>query len=133
MLMPFPADASRNYALPADNPMSIAGIEGSAMGTGIYAAGLRNPWRVSFDRTTGEMYIGDVGEGTFEEINLGRSGANYGWSVTEGPFNPPSFPGYTTRSMLMAMTGAVGDGRLRLPRTGRGLPGNLLLLGFRQR
>ena len=91
----FPADASRNYALPADNPGSIAGIGGSAVGTGIYAAGLRNPWRVSFDRTTGEMYIGDVGEGTFEEINLGRSGANYGWSVTEGPFNPSSFPGYT--------------------------------------
>src|SRR5918995_1352715 len=91
----FPADPSRNYALPGDNPAAIAGVEGSAVGTGIYAAGLRNPWRVSFDRTTGEMYIGDVGEGTFEEINLGRSGANYGWSVTEGRFDPRSFPGYT--------------------------------------
>jgi glucose/arabinose dehydrogenase len=91
----FPADPSRNYALPGDNPAAIAGIEGSAVGTGIYAAGLRNPWRVSFDRTTGEMYIGDVGEGTFEEINLGRSGANYGWSVTEGRFDPRAFPNYT--------------------------------------
>ncbi len=91
----FLADPSRNYALPADNPASIAGIEGSAVGTGIYAAGLRNPWRISFDRTTGEMYIGDVGEGTFEEINLGRSGANYGWSVTEGRFNSGAFPNYT--------------------------------------
>jgi glucose/arabinose dehydrogenase len=91
----FPADSSKNYALPADNPPSIAGIEGSAVGTGIYAAGLRNPWRVSFDRLTGDMYIGDVGEQSFEEINLGRSGANYGWSVTEGPFSPGSFPSYT--------------------------------------
>lgn len=91
----FPADPSRNYALPADNPASIAGIDGSAAGTGIYAAGLRNPWRVSFDRLTGEMYIGDVGQNTYEEINLGRSGANYGWNVTEGPFNPGTYPGYT--------------------------------------
>lgn len=91
----FPADPIRNYALPADNPASIAGIDGSAVGTGIYAAGLRNPWRVSFDRVTGEMYIGDVGQSTYEEINLGRPGANYGWSVTEGPFNPGTYPGYT--------------------------------------
>ncbi|MBM1174706.1 PQQ-dependent sugar dehydrogenase [Microvirga arabica] len=91
----FPADPVRNYALPADNPASIAGIDGSAVGTGIYAAGLRNPWRVSFDRHTGEMYIGDVGQNTYEEINLGRPGANYGWSVTEGPFNPGTYPNYT--------------------------------------
>jgi Ca2+-binding RTX toxin-like protein len=41
------------------------------------------------------MYIGDVGERSFEEINLGRAGANYGWSVTEGSFNPGTFPNYT--------------------------------------
>jgi glucose/arabinose dehydrogenase len=91
----FPADAARNYALPVDNPASIDGLAGSAVGTGIYAAGLRNPWRVSFDRLTGEMYIGDVGQSTYEEINLGRAGANYGWSATEGPFNPGAFPNYT--------------------------------------
>ncbi|MBL0405073.1 PQQ-dependent sugar dehydrogenase [Microvirga aerilata] len=107
----FPADPNRNYALPADNPSAITGIEGSAIGTGIYAAGLRNPWRVSFDRATGEMYIGDVGEGSFEEIDLGRSGANYGWSLTEGPFNAASFPAYTNpiyaygRDMGQAVTG----------------------------
>ncbi|MGF9762550.1 PQQ-dependent sugar dehydrogenase [Microvirga sp. 0TCS3.31] len=91
----FPADPNRNYALPADNPASIAGIAGSAVGTGIFAAGLRNPWRASFDRLTGDLYIGDVGEVSFEEINLGRSGGNYGWGVTEGSFNPGSFPNYT--------------------------------------
>jgi glucose/arabinose dehydrogenase len=107
----FPTDAARNYALPTDNPASIDGLTGSAVGTGIYAAGLRNPWRVSFDRLTGEMYIGDVGQSTYEEINLGRAGANYGWSVTEGPFNPGSFPNYANpihfydRSLGQAVTG----------------------------
>jgi glucose/arabinose dehydrogenase len=107
----FPGDPTRNYALPADNPASIEGISGSAVGTGIYAAGLRNPWRVSFDRLTGEMYIGDVGQSAFEEINLGRAGANYGWMATEGPFNPDSFPNYTNpihaygRDLGQAVTG----------------------------
>jgi glucose/arabinose dehydrogenase len=91
----FPDDADRNYALPADNPTSISGIDGSAEMTGIYAAGLRNPWRVSFDRLTGEMYIADVGQSSYEEINLGRPGANYGWSFTEGSFNPGTYPNYT--------------------------------------
>ncbi|MEE1612800.1 PQQ-dependent sugar dehydrogenase [Microvirga sp. CF3016] len=107
----FPSDPERNYALPADNPASIEGISGSAAGTGIYAAGLRNPWRTSFDRVTGELYIGDVGQSAFEEINLGRAGANYGWSATEGPFNPGAFPGYTNpihaygRDLGQAVTG----------------------------
>jgi Ca2+-binding RTX toxin-like protein len=107
----FATDAARNYALPADNPASVDGLAGSALGTGIYAAGLRNPWRVSFDRLTGEMYIGDVGQSTYEEINLARAGANYGWSVTEGPFNPGAFPNYTNpihfydRSLGQAITG----------------------------
>jgi len=107
----FPADATRNYALPADNPTAIDGIAGSAAGSGIYAAGLRNPWRASFDRLTGELYIGDVGQSSYEEIDLGRAGANYGWSVTEGPFTPGSFPNFTNpihaydRSFGQAVTG----------------------------
>ncbi|HZH53691.1 MAG TPA: PQQ-dependent sugar dehydrogenase [Microvirga sp.] len=107
----FPNDSGRNYAAPADNPASIAGIGGSAVGSGIFAAGLRNPWRASFDRATGELFVGDVGEGSFEEINLGRAGANYGWSLTEGPFDPAAFPGFTNpvhaygRSSGQAVTG----------------------------
>jgi glucose/arabinose dehydrogenase len=107
----FPSDPERNYAAPADNPSSIAGISGSAVGSGIFAAGLRNPWRASFDRATGELFIGDVGEGTFEEINLGRAGANYGWSLTEGAFDPTIFPAFTNpihaygRSSGQAVTG----------------------------
>lgn len=91
----FPSDPNRNYAVPSDNPSHIDGIAGDATGSGIYAAGLRNPWRVSFDRATGELYIADVGESSFEEINIGRAGANYGWPGTEGGFDPARHPDYT--------------------------------------
>ncbi len=51
----------------------------------IWAYGLRNPWRFSFDSLTGRMYIGDVGQNDVEEINLGEGGKNYGWPTCEGP------------------------------------------------
>ncbi len=76
----FPGDATRNYAIPADNPfVGVAGLDE------IFANGLRNPWRDSFDRVTGDFYIADVGNGRWEEVNLGVKGANYGWSRFEGP------------------------------------------------
>jgi Ca2+-binding RTX toxin-like protein len=76
----FPADPARNYAVPADNP-----FVGTAGADEIYALGLRNPWRPSFDRATGEFYIADVGNTQYEEIDIGQKGANYGWPVFEGP------------------------------------------------
>ena len=76
----FPADPSRNYAVPSDNP--FVGVDGADE---VWALGLRNPWRPSFDRALGDMYIADVGETTWEEIDLGLRGANYGWKVFEGP------------------------------------------------
>ena len=91
----FPADPSRNYAVPADNPATIDGIAGSAAGTGFYAAGLRNPFRDGFDRGLGDLFIGNVGQASFEEINLGRDGANYGWPATEGFFDQAAFPSFT--------------------------------------
>lgn len=91
----FPGDPDRNYAIPSDNPAVIAGLVGDARGTGIYAVGLRNPWKGSFDRATGGLYVSDVGERTAEEINLINGGANYGWSRTEGHFDPSQFPDYT--------------------------------------
>lgn len=68
------------YDVPDDNP--FVGQEG--VRPEIYAYGLRNPWRFSFDRETGQGWIGDVGQGSFEEINRLEAGANYGWRVTEG-------------------------------------------------
>ncbi len=79
----FPADPNRNYAIPPSNP--FVNTPGAA--PEIWAYGLRNPWRCSFDRQTHDLYIGDVGEHQFEEIDFQRAGTpgglNYGWSCME--------------------------------------------------
>jgi glucose/arabinose dehydrogenase len=76
----FPGDATKNYAIPADNP-----FVGTAGADEIFAFGLRNPWRDSFDRALGTFYIADVGQDHWEEIDIGQNGANYGWNTFEGP------------------------------------------------
>jgi hypothetical protein len=60
----------------------------------IVGFGLRNPWRFSFDRSAGTLVVGDVGSGTWEEIDLGAKGANYGWPNCEGFCSPPN-PSYS--------------------------------------
>jgi glucose/arabinose dehydrogenase len=72
--------ASAPYRVPADNP--FAGREG-ARGE-IWAYGLRNPWRFSFDPATGQLWLGDVGQNEREEVNIVTRGGNYGWGVMEG-------------------------------------------------
>lgn len=68
------------YSSPPSNPFF-----GSTPGRDeIFALGLRNPWRFSFDRGTGNLFLGDVGQGAWEEINLVTNGGNYGWRVFEG-------------------------------------------------
>src|SRR5262249_27548885 len=57
----------------------------------IWALGLRNPFTFTFERGTGRMFINDVGQATWEEIDDGIAGANYGWPVTEGPTTDPRF------------------------------------------
>jgi glucose/arabinose dehydrogenase len=78
----------RSYALPADNPF---GPDGEHPGGGlpeIWAMGLRNPWRFSFDARSGDLFIGDVGQGSWEEIDRqpadSAGGENYGWNANEG-------------------------------------------------
>jgi len=78
------ASGGRPYGVPADNP--FAGRNGAR--AEIYSYGLRNPWRFSFDRSTGDLTIGDVGQNAIEEIDFARKGeargANYGWRPFEG-------------------------------------------------
>jgi len=80
----FPDDTNRNYAVPPNNP--FVGIAGGL--DEIWAYGLRNPWRCTFDRATGALFIADVGESAWEEINFqpaaSGGGENYGWNVLEG-------------------------------------------------
>jgi glucose/arabinose dehydrogenase len=83
----FPTDAARDYAIPATNPFATSGGAPE-----IWMLGLRNPFRAGFDRTTGNLYIGDVGQNAIEEIDLvpsGRNGLNFGWRLREGtqPYN----------------------------------------------
>ena len=79
----FTGDPTRDYAIPEGNP--FVGVAGRDE---IWALGLRNPWRASFDRETGDLYIGDVGQGSREEIDFQSAGSggglNFGWKVKEG-------------------------------------------------
>ncbi len=86
------------YTVPADNPF----------GTPVWSYGLRNPWRFSFDRSTGDLYIGDVGEAAWEEVDVatassGRGkGLNFGWAIYEGThcYAPPCSPTGQTMPVL---------------------------------
>ena len=86
----FPTDAARNYAIPPTNPFKAGvGVPGDDVGDDeIWAFGLRNPFRDSFDRMTGDLWIGDVGQGAREEIDFqaaaSTGGENYGWRLREG-------------------------------------------------
>jgi glucose/arabinose dehydrogenase len=78
------SDGDASYTSPASNPFAGAG---EPERNEIWALGMRNPWRASFDRATGDMWIADVGQGTWEEINRdtdGSGGRNYGWDRCEG-------------------------------------------------
>jgi putative heme-binding domain-containing protein len=74
-------DEGKNYAVPKDNP--FVGRKGAR--PEVWAYGFRNPWRMSFDRRTGELFVGDVGWELWESVHRVEKGGNYGWSAMEGP------------------------------------------------
>jgi glucose/arabinose dehydrogenase len=94
--------------IPADNPF-LASTSGRNQA--IWALGLRNPFTFAFHPTGGEMFINDVGQSTWEEINQGRAGANYGWPDTEGPTSDSRFVGplhaYNRSGGTCAITGGA--------------------------
>jgi hypothetical protein len=90
-LLRLDVDTGDPYAIPPDNP--FVGTAGAR--EEIWAMGLRNPWRWAFDRAAGHLYIADVGQGAWEEVNVvaaTAAGVNYGWDVMEGRhcYEPPS-------------------------------------------
>jgi glucose/arabinose dehydrogenase len=100
------------YRVPADNPF-VSGVPIAALGE-IWAFGLRNPWRYSFDNPalggTGALFIGDVGQNSREEIDVapaGRGGQNYGWRIREGTIPTPGVP--TTSPAFTPLTEPMID------------------------
>jgi glucose/arabinose dehydrogenase len=86
-------DAPGTYSIPPDNPFFGSPTETQE----IWLYGLRNPWRNSFDRKTGDLFIGDVGQGEREEVDVQKAsnpggGENYGWRVREGLIQNPRYP-----------------------------------------
>ncbi|MBX3015020.1 MAG: PQQ-dependent sugar dehydrogenase [Caldilineaceae bacterium] len=81
------SDPAQPYTIPADNPWVTADWQGNDVRDEIWAMGLRNPWRYSFDRVTGDLWIGDVGQNQWEEIHYtpagSHTGLNYGWPIME--------------------------------------------------
>lgn len=78
-------ESDKPYAIPADNPYA----QGGSCLPEVWASGFRAPWRCSFDPSTGDLWVGDVGQDRYEEVDLVRRGDNFGWNVYEGfaPFS----------------------------------------------
>jgi glucose/arabinose dehydrogenase len=96
--------AGRRYGIPSDNP--FVGRDGARPEA--YVTGLRNPWRISFDRTTRDLWIGDVGQNAFEEIDVVRAGSgggqNFGWNKLEGFHCYPSGDSCSTDGLTPPVT-----------------------------
>jgi glucose/arabinose dehydrogenase len=99
------ASEAAPYRVPSDNP--FVGVAGAR--PEIWAYGLRNPWRMAFDATSGELWVGDVGQSSVEEVDIVVGGGNYGWNRLEGNdcFRPRSG---CDRSGTVAPVASYGHG-----------------------
>jgi hypothetical protein len=108
-LLRIDVDAGDPYSIPPDNPfLGMAGLRGE-----IWAWGLRNPWRFSFDEKDGLLYIADVGQNAWEEIDVAdrrSAGLNYGWNIMEGSHPYSSPPGRVTGLTLPVLEYSHAEG-----------------------
>lgn len=111
-----------NYSIPESNPYLNDGNVNTL--PEIWAYGLRNPWKFSFDKTTGDLWIADVGQGVYEEINMvpsSTSSLNYGWRCYEGanhPYNTSGCPPENTTTRPIAEYSHTGNGAFKCSITG---------------
>ena len=108
-------DSASPYAIPADNPFAsnpqCFDAQNAADCPEIFAWGFRNPWRFSFDRETGELWLGDVGQNAFEEVDRVELSGNYGWDEREGAhcFEPPESCSTDNIDPITEYTHALGS------------------------
>jgi glucose/arabinose dehydrogenase len=107
-LLRIDVDGGSPYAIPPDNP--YVGVDGADQ---IWAIGLRNPWRFSFDRDNGDLYIGDVGQNAWEEIDYqaanSAGGLNFGWHCLEGTHTYNTDPPCNSATYLAGLTGPIAE------------------------
>lgn len=145
-LMPNPHPANEaflgNYRIPADNPFVGATNflgrpipDPSRLRTEFFAVGLRNPWRISFDPVTGELWVADVGQGAREAVFLSRRGANHGWPFREGPIAGPRASaaptGFTTNPVHQHVPPIHSYSHGNGPTQGRSITGGFVYRGTR--
>lgn len=97
-------DPGLNYKIPVDNLFYTGGPAGTATRKEIYAYGLRNPWRFSFDSQNGYLIAGDVGQGAREEIDAIISGGNFGWNIMEGTICYPPGSSCDQTGLILPLT-----------------------------
>lgn len=103
-------DSANPYAIPTGNPFEANAATPCTQGFGgadcpeIFAHGMRNPWRWSFDRNTGDLWAGDVGQDAWEEIDKIEIGNNYGWKIREGANCRPPTTGCSTAGLTDPIT-----------------------------
>ncbi len=110
---------TRDGAIPADNPL----VGQPGVREEIFAWGLRNPWRMDFDPLSGKLWVADVGDLAFEEIDIVEAGENHGWPACEANFPAGCNPGSYTAPIFSYSHGGSCPGEATLPALGTSITG----------